>query len=491
MTHTAVRTSLRVRTRTWPAGPADPLTIYTALADRFGPSDVYLLESVTGPEVDTRESYVGFRELLSVSVTRGVVRVTGLPALVSEVRRRTDGLLDGTGGELTLPDPRGLWDVLRAVHACFDAPGSRSTFRFGFLAFFGYDTARYIEDLPFLIEQEADLPDVALVLHQGHVRIGAGGDAELVLHECDAWPALDAADLLPLPAPAPAPGEQVPASRATDVSDSTTPDLYHDSVGRCLEHIAAGDIYQVQIGHEFAMRSAAGPVDVYRRLRARNPSPYMYLAPLAGHTVVGASPELFARVEDGLVTMRPIAGTLPCGPGDEPDPAAVRRLRQDPKEIAEHVMLVDLCRNDIGRICAPGTLDVPHMLVVERYARLLHLVSTVTGRLDAGLDGYDVVAALFPSGTMTGAPKVRAMEIIESVESSRRGIYAGALGLVDVGGFVNLALCIRTLVHGDGVYRARASAGVVADSTPQREWNETIAKLGAAHWAVTGEEPRA
>jgi anthranilate synthase component 1 len=181
--------------------------------------------------------------------------------------------------------------------------------------------------------------------------------------------------------------------------------------------------------------------------------------------------------------MRPIAGTIALDSG----PRAAARLRSDPKEIAEHVMLVDLCRNDIGRVCDRDTLDVPDMLAVDRYSHVAHLVSTVVGEV-SDADAYEVVRALFPAGTMTGAPKIRAMEIIESVESSRRGLYAGALGLIDFDGAVNLALCIRGLTHSGTTYRTRASAGVVADSDPGAEWRETLAKMSAAYWAVTGKE---
>ncbi|MFE1500671.1 anthranilate synthase component I family protein, partial [Streptomyces albidoflavus] len=369
-----------------------------------------------------------------------------------------------------------LWPLLRATRALFDAEGSPTSFRFGFLSYFGYDTVRYVEELPYLIEQRPDLPDVQLVLHQGCVvRDLADGRTELLLHESDAWPALAAPEITALleraedthPEPV---ADTIPGST---VSDDTSPEAFHRDVERCLEHIAVGDIYQVQIGHELAMRSDADPVDVYQRLRRRNASPYMYLASVGGQCVIGASPELFVRVEEGAVTMRPIAGTLPRTGDDE---EAARRLSSDPKEIAEHTMLVDLCRNDIGRIARADTLAVPDEFVVERYSHVLHLVSTVTGEAEPGKDAFDAVTALFPAGTMTGTPKIRAMEIIESLEHSRRGLDAGALGLIDVGGYTNLALCIRTLFHHDGVYRTRASAGIVADSVPAKEWRETLAK---------------
>ncbi|MEU0743832.1 anthranilate synthase component I family protein [Streptomyces sp. NPDC006134] len=481
--------AVRVTTRTHPLPPVPMLPAYRALAGRFGTDGVYLLESAAGPVRECRYQFVGFGELLSVAVTDGAVRVEGAPALREPLLERIRPLVtEDTDGTLRLRTPTGLWPLLRSARALFDAPGSDARFRFGFLGYFGYDTVRYVEDLPRLIEQRPELPDVQLVLHQGLVvRDVAEGRTELLLHESDAWPALDARELTALledtersrPEPV---ADVVPEAWVSDDSD---PETFRRDVERCLEHIAVGDIYQVQIGHELTLRSGADPVDVYQRLRHRNASPYMYLASVGGQCVIGASPELFVRIEQGTVTMRPIAGTVPRSGDDE---AGARRLRSDPKEIAEHTMLVDLCRNDIGRIARADSLAVPDEFAVERYSHVLHLVSTVTGRAEAGTDAFDAIAALFPAGTMTGTPKIRAMEIIESLEKSRRGLYAGALGVIDVGGYTNLALCIRTLFHHEGVYRTRASAGVVADSEPASEWRETLAKMSAAHWAVTGKE---
>ncbi|NNJ08408.1 anthranilate synthase component I family protein [Streptomyces sp. PKU-MA01144] len=481
--------SIRVTTRTHTLPPVPMLPAYRSVTARFGPDEVYLLESAGGPIRDRRYQVVGFKALLSVAVTDGVVRVEGVPALRRPLLERIRPLLhEDAGGTLRLRTLAGLWPLLRAVQALFDAEGSSHRFRFGFLGYFGYDTVRYVEELPYLIEQRPDLPDVQIVLHQGCVvRDLADGRTELLLHESDAWPPLAAPEITALleHAEHTHPEPDADTFPESAVSDDTDPEAFRRDVGRCLEHIAIGDIYQVQIGHELAMRSDAAPVEVYQRLRRRNASPYMYLASVGGQCVIGASPELFVRIEDGVVTMRPIAGTLPRTGDDE---AAAERLSSDPKEIAEHTMLVDLCRNDIGRIARADSLAVPDEFVVERYSHVLHLVSTVVGQAEPDKDAFDAVAALFPAGTMTGTPKIRAMEIIESLEHSRRGLYAGALGLIDVGGYTNLALCIRTLFHRDGVYRTRASAGIVADSDPASEWRETLAKMSAAHWAVTGKE---
>jgi anthranilate synthase component 1 len=462
------------------------LDAYVALTGRYGREQVCLLESAGGPADDCRHNVLGFGELLAVSVTRGEVLVTGADGPRELVLAAISPWVERAFGKQRLRSNRSLWDLLRAVESVFDAERSATSFEFGFFGYFGYDTAHYIEELPFLVQRGQQVPDVHLVLYQGVLRTDlATGGTELAVHQSAHWPEMDVAEVLGLlctGAAPPHPGEQDGA----DTDDDVEREAYLSHVDKALQHIAIGDIYQVQIGHELTIRSEATPLEVYQRLRARNASPYMCLAPVREHTVVGASPELFVRMVDGEVIMRPIAGTIPRGVLD--DEAAGERLRNDPKEIAEHVMLVDLCRNDIGRICKRDTLGVREEMVVERYSHVLHLVSTVVGRTEPGTHSFEVIAAMFPAGTMTGAPKIRAMEIIEEVEAQRRGLYAGALGLVGLGGYLNLSLCIRTLVHCDGAYRTRSSAGVVADSDADREWTETLAKSSAAYWAVTGKE---
>jgi len=514
MTAVTVRTALPVTTvRTPPAGPLpEPTLAYEALAERFGAGQVYLLESLAGPEDDCRTTVLGFDVVLTVTVKDGVLRLSGAAALIAHVRSAlllpadppVVETLPADGLRLLRPD--GLWEALRRVGDAFDAPGSGTDFGFGFLTFLGYDAVQYIEQIERQIHDDRGLPDVYLVLHTSLLRKDLRtGEIELLTHNSPIWSAPDPAEILALleaarPTPRTGPGDTAtssdtaadgaPVSASGEVSDDMESVGYQERAEECLEHIAAGDIYQVQVGHEVSVVTDAEPLEVYRRLRRRNPSPYMYLADLDGHPVVGASPELFIRIRDGKLTMRPIAGTAPYR-GDAAAEEAGRQLAEDPKEIAEHVMLVDLCRNDVGRISRTDTLDVPEMMSLERYSHVLHLVSTVEGEVEDEHDSWDVVAATFPAGTMTGAPKLRAMEVIESTETSRRGLYAGAIGLMDIGGHANLALCIRTLIgDGDG-YQTRASAGIVADSRPESEWRETIAKMGATYWAVTGEELRA
>jgi anthranilate synthase component 1 len=229
------------------------------------------------------------------------------------------------------------------------------------------------------------------------------------------------------------------------------------------------------------------PLSLYAKLRMQNPSPYMFLHQADDMTLVGASPENYVRLAGRRLSMRPIAGTLAKSAGM--DPQALRNeLSASVKENAEHVMLVDLCRNDIGRICKPGSLEVPSLMALEEFPSLYHLVSTVSGDLRPECDAIDVLRATFPAGTMVGAPKIRAMEIIENLEASPRGQYAGAIGLIDFRGEMNLALCIRMACRIEGEYRLRASAGVVYDSHPEREWQETLAKLRMLYRTVTGQE---
>lgn len=484
-----------VRPVSEPVAYVDPFAAYMALRTAWGPGETYLLESLAGPAKDLKQAICGFRPLVTLTIRGTQVVFDGLPALARRCRDAAlaAGAIVAEGAGHALPDRFRLWDLLRTVEAQFavDHPAPGASFRFGFFGYLGYDTAWSVERLPYRIPPAPDAaPEICLAIYQGSVQFDLEHrTAEIVVNRSPAWPDIDVAALRTLIEDAKAPPEAVPAVPAPRrVTDSIVREHYLSDVERCLDYIRIGDIYQVQVGHELAITTDADPLDVYLRLRARNPSPYMYLADLGETTVVGASPELFVGIENGTITMRPIAGTIARGRTEAEDQAAIETLKHDEKEIAEHVMLVDLCRNDMGRVCVNGTLEVDELIVVERYSHVFHLVSNVVaqGRPDA--DAYDVIAATLPAGTMTGAPKIRAMEIIEELETARRGIYAGTLGLIDFSGYVRTALCIRTaLKHGD-TYRLRASAGVVADSVPLKEWRETLMKMRGTYWAITGEE---
>ena len=265
----------------------------------------------------------------------------------------------------------------------------------------------------------------------------------------------------------------------TPLSCSFTEADFLAAVRRCKEYVHAGDCMQVQVSQRTSRAFRAPPITLYRALRGLNPSPYMFYFDFGDHHVVGASPEIMVRVAGDRVTLRPIAGTRPRGPTPEDDARIAGELLADPKERAEHVMLIDLGRNDVGRVAATGSVRVTEQMVVERYSHVMHIVSNVEGRLAPGLDAIDVFKASFPAGTVTGAPKVRAMQIIDEMEPVKRGIYSGAVGYLGFNGDMDVAIAIRTAVVKDAQLHVQAAAGVVADSDPQSEWQETQHKARA------------
>ncbi|MBF0457201.1 MAG: anthranilate synthase component I [Nitrospirae bacterium] len=261
----------------------------------------------------------------------------------------------------------------------------------------------------------------------------------------------------------------------------------HDFLGaveKSKEYIRAGDVFQVVISQRFETEEHVEPFNIYRALRVINPSPYMFYLDIGEAAIVGSSPEILVRLEGNRVILRPIAGTRPRGLSDEEDLDMERQLKADPKEQAEHIMLVDLGRNDVGRVAQPGTVEVTDLMCVERYSHVMHLVSNVEGTLAAGLDAFDVLRACFPAGTVTGAPKVRAMEIIDELEPVLRGPYAGAVGYFSFSGAMDMCITIRTLVIKDGTVYVQAGAGIVADSTAEGEYNETVNKAKGMMRAV-------
>ena len=249
-------------------------------------------------------------------------------------------------------------------------------------------------------------------------------------------------------------------------------------------HIRAGDIFQLVLSQRYRRATWTDAVSIYRALRILNPSPYMFLLDLGEFQLVGSSPEMLVKLDGDLAETRPIAGTRPRGHNEQEDATLAQDLLADPKERAEHVMLVDLGRNDLGRVCRYGTVEVPHFMEVERYSHVMHLVSKVYGRLRDGLDGIDLARACFPAGTVSGAPKIRAMQLIDKLEPTRRGPYAGAVGYFSYWGAVDTCITIRTLVMKDGYVYLQAGAGIVADSDPAAEYRETLAKLAALRQAV-------
>jgi anthranilate synthase component I len=386
-------------------------------------------------------------------------------------------------------EPGGVWNALRSLCQCL-RPAEATAL--GFLASFAFDTAWQIEKLPRRIRDDwTDIPDIVFTLHRGIIRFDlSSGNATLhqflVSDAAPFYPGVLEEGLDPLGAESPPDAPQPHKTLLT-----MTKEVFLEAASRALEHIARGDIYQVQLGCEVQISSPIKPLDVYARLRAINPSPYTYFAPIGALYAIGASPELFVRKEGSEITMRPIAGTMRRTGNQAADLAAAAVFAANEKERAEHLMLVDLGRNDFSKVCKTGTLKVEELMHVDRYSHVFHLVSTIRAQLDDKYDVFDLIVASFPAGTMTGAPKIRATEIIESLEVTRRGLYAGALGLLQFNGDAVLALCIRAAMYRDGEYAIRASAGVVADSNPASEWEEIASKLAAARIAIAGSELKA
>ena len=346
-------------------------------------------------------------------------------------------------------------------------------------------------------EDELGVPDILLmVADEILVFDNLAGTVRLIVNaECgepDAWEAAQARldELVArlresMPAPGPIDLAAAQASRDEEIVSEQayrshfTEAAYYDAVERIKEYILAGDVMQVVPSQRLSLPFAQAPVDLYRALRNLNPSPYMYYLDLDDFHIVGSSPEILARLEEGVVTVRPIAGTRRRGRSEEEDRAMEAELLADPKEIAEHLMLIDLGRNDVGRIAGIGSVELTDKMVVERYSHVMHIVSNVTGRLAPGHSAVDVLRAALPAGTLSGAPKIRAMEIIDELEPVKHCVYGGAVGYISWAGDMDTAIAIRTAVVKDGMLHIQAGGGVVADSVPRLEYKETMNKARA------------
>ena len=453
-----------------------PVSAYLKVA-RGAPS--FLLESVEGGERLARYSFVG---------TEPAERL-----LLHEGRAR----LETAAGVQEQPcdDPLGLIDRWVRTHETEPVP-ELPRFQGGAVGYLGYELARCYERLPAPAADPLGLPLGALALYDDllifdHLQrtikvvthITLDGDVDAAY---DAG--LDRIDALVDRLARPLVGGALSLDEGGSPSDTLTANLRRDqfeaAVVRGKEHIAAGDIIQVVLAQRFSRHVRATPFAIYRALRAVNPSPYMYFLDWGDFQLVGASPELLVLVENGQAMTHPIAGTRPRGDTPERDDELAEELRDDEKERAEHLMLVDLGRNDIGRVSAPGSVRVARFMEIERYSHVMHLVSQVTGQLDDALRPVDALRACFPAGTVSGAPKIRAMEIIAALEPERRGPYAGAVGFFGYGGSLETAITIRTIVVKDGVAHVTAGAGIVADSVPEREYEETLNKARAAERAL-------
>jgi anthranilate synthase component 1 len=442
-----------------------------------------LLESVEHGERWGRFSFIGTDPFATFQARDGQVTWTGEPP---------GGLPSGP----PLAVLRALLDRLRSPAIPELAP-----LHAGAVGYLAYDIVRQLERLPDQTENDLRLPDALLILPRSVVVFDHLGqrlalvanvlveeDTDLERAYAAAARRLDGlAERLAVAAPNP-PTPLPTAGPAAKAASDLESGRYQRMVEVAKEHIRAGDVFQVVPSQRFSVRTSADPFDVYRVLRVVNPSPYMYFLRLPGVTLAGSSPEVLVTVQGRRATMRPIAGTRPRGADQASDQAMERELRDDEKERAEHVMLVDLARNDLGRVCRPGTVKVEDFMRVERYSHVMHLVSDVVGELAEEVTPFGVLAASFPAGTVSGSPKVRAMEIIDDLERHRRGPYAGCVGYFDFSGNLDTCITIRTCVFVDGVAHCQAGAGIVADSVPEREERETEAKARALLAAVAAAE---
>ncbi|NKB77140.1 MAG: anthranilate synthase component I [Gammaproteobacteria bacterium] len=454
-----------------------PLSTYLKLADT---PYSYLLESVQGGEKWGRYSIIGLHCNTRLEIKNHQVTVIHDKTVVSQE---------------TFADPL---EQVRVFQNQFLVPEIPELPRFsgGLVGFFGYDTVSYIE--PHLgtnpLEDPIDAPDILLMVSQEIVVFdNLSGRLFLVVHvdpsQSDAWESgkqrLESIkDQLHLSLPPQTSTCYPQVVEEKSFTSSFPQQEFESAVEKCREYIFNGDAFQIVLSQRLSLPFHAKPLDLYRALRTLNPSPYMYYLNLDGFHIAGASPEILVRLEEGEVTLRPIAGTRRRGTDAEQDEALANDLLSDPKELAEHLMLIDLGRNDVGRVSKIGTVEVTDKMAIEKYSHVMHIVSNVRGQIKPGLDAIDVLKATFPAGTLSGAPKVRAMEIFEGMEPDKRGIYSGAIGYIGWNGNMDTAIAIRTALIKDKTVHIQAGAGIVADSEPRKEWEETMNKGRAVFKAV-------
>lgn len=460
----------------------DTLTPVSAFKHLDSAEQAFLFESVVGGERHGRYSFVGAG-----------------PFLTLEAFGHTITLTDASGQrQFHHPDPLKYLEERLAHYHAPDLP-DLPRFSGGAVGYAGYDTVRYVERLPNPPPDDRHIPDLSFsfydrmlvfdhvtktvkVVAHGHLADGADPRSayERACREVDALVerlqqpvvGLAVVDIEPKRGPSAA-GLPWPEPR---YRSNFTPERFEAAVRKARDYIFAGDIFQVVLSQRFETETTADPFDVYRALRVVNPSPFMFYLRAGAVTLVGASPEIMCRVENGEVVVRPLAGTRKRGATPAEDLALAEELLQDPKERAEHIMLVDLARNDVGRVATLGSVRISDLLTVERYSHVMHLSSTVTGTLAPGKTAFDALRASLPAGTLSGAPKIRAMQIIDELEPCRRGPYGGAVGYVDFRGNMDTCILLRTMVLLGHTAYLQAGAGVVADSIPEREFQETVNK---------------
>lgn len=462
---------IAVRSRTLRLRPqAEAFAFFVSFARKYGEEQAFLLDSVTDFRTQYCTSIIGLFPLVNVRGKGERLTIEGKPEIVNAL-----------GLEV---EQRIKWDLplrLDAIMGRFTVDPNLPAYAFGYVGFFGYDAVRYFEELPDTTVDDRGLDDYFLQIHRVVLHFSP---EEVVVHIHD-LPGLEDFDEREIMSLLAAAAEGEPTFHGYDrhaltVEEDVSFDEYVSRIEKAKEYIRAGDIFQCVISKRNRIIGSIDALQVYGRLRQMNPSPYMFFAHYGSYLIFGASPEMQVRVDGGLAQMKPIAGTSK-GKAQTPEEndRLISDLLSDPKERAEHVMLVDLCRNDLGRVAVPGTVKVEKLLQIEEYSHVFHLVSHVTARIRKDVSPFDVFLATFPAGTLSGAPKVRAMEIVDELEDYRRGPYGGVIGMFDCFGNMDTAIVIRTVVHQDGITYLQAGAGIVADSDPALEWKECDHKLGA------------
>lgn len=474
--------------RELPADLETPVSVYLKLQSG-GQSPSFLLESVEKGEQVGRYSFIGVDHPLTVSAIGDHVVIGGAGGAVLEEQNG---------------DPLTVVKELMAGRKSVRLPGL-PLFNGGVVGYFGYDLVRFMERLPETAERTLEIPDMVLLFtdnlvvfdHVQHKLIVIANmrmEDDLRGAYADAVARVDSI-IARLSQPLVPPQPEIIKSDEPWISNFTQAE-FEENVRKAKEYITAGDIFQVVVSQRLSRPTEADPFTIYRALRMLNPSPYMFfldfsgVAGVDGDTVriIGASPEMHVRLEDDIAYLHPIAGTRWRGKTEEEDNQLADDLLNDPKERAEHVMLVDLGRNDLGRVCEYGSVNVPTMMAIERYSHVMHIVSDVRGKVQPDQDAYSLLRATFPAGTVSGAPKVRAMEIIEELEGMRRGAYAGAVGYIDYDGNMDTCITIRTITMQGNVCHLQAGGGLVADSDPTYEFNESMNKMKALSVAVANAE---
>ncbi len=441
----------------------------------------FLLESVEGGERIARYSFLGSR-----------------PSIVFSSKGKKITLREGqiTRNFISQVDPiEELKNIIKRYR--FVKVKGLPRFCGGLVGFFGYDMVRFVEEIPDKNRDDLKLPDCVFMLtdtilifdHVDHVikvvsNVHVEGDPSKAYDEAVKNMMLIIKNIKGGLPKSEALFTAKRRTRRLNLKSNLTKQGFKDAVEKGRRYIRKGDIIQVVLSQRLEARISAHPFQIYRALRSINPSPYMYYLKLGGFSLVGSSPEIMVRCEDGLVEVRPIAGTRPRGDSEEKDALLAEELLDDPKEKAEHIMLVDLGRNDIGRVCEYRSIRVPELMRIEKYSHVMHIVSDVSGKLKKGKDAFDVMKATFPAGTVTGAPKVRAMEIIDELENLSRGPYAGSVGYFSFSGNLDSCITIRTVIIKDHTAYIQVGAGIVADSKPEKEYHETMNKAKALLKAI-------